>query len=126
MIWTCGASDKDEDCASGSLSDSLGTVVKLICGCAESEEGSPGTVGGWEIVIIEEVDAGLFDGDVSDHLCSRLVLYVGNVNSERYYVIMMKGSLTFRSERLQRMERQRRGYLCVPCCNEEYVSERVK
>lgn len=42
-------------------------MVKLICGCAESED-SPGTVGGWEIVIIEEVDAGLFDGDVSDHL----------------------------------------------------------
>ena len=31
-------------------------------------EGSPGTVGGWDMVIIEEVDAGLFDGDVSDHL----------------------------------------------------------
>ena len=67
VSWSCGAPHKDKGCASGSLSDSPRTVVKLICGCAESE-GSPGTVGGWEIVIIEEVDAGLFDGDVSDHL----------------------------------------------------------
>jgi len=67
VIWTCGGPHGDEGCASGSLSDSLRTVVKLICGCTESES-SPGTVGGWEIVIIEEVDAGLLDGEVSDHL----------------------------------------------------------
>ena len=67
VIWTFGAPHRNVECASGSLSDSLRTVVKLICGCAESG-GSPGTVGGWEMVIIEEVDAGLFDGEVSDHL----------------------------------------------------------
>ena len=67
VIWSCGFPRWDECCASGSLSDSLRTVVKLICGCVESVS-SPGTVGGWEIVIIEEVDAGLFVGDVSDHL----------------------------------------------------------
>jgi hypothetical protein len=67
VTWTCGDPHRDEGCASWSLSDSLRTVVKLICGCAESE-GSPRTVGGWEIVIIDEVDAGLFDGEVSDHL----------------------------------------------------------
>lgn len=67
VIWSCGFPRWDECCASGSLSDSLRTVVKFICGCVESES-SPGTVGGWEIVMIEEVDAGLFDGDVSDHL----------------------------------------------------------
>lgn len=72
VIWTCGPVDKDEGRASGSLSDSLRTVVKLICGCADSEgDSSPGTTGGWEMVIIEDVDAGLFDGDVSDHLYFR-------------------------------------------------------
>lgn len=60
-------------------------MVKLICGCAESED-SPGTVGGWEIVIIEEVDAGLFDGDVSDHLWFK----ISGVCWE--YLIMMKGA----------------------------------
>jgi hypothetical protein len=69
-MWSCGAPGKDEGCASGSLSDSFGTVVKSIWGCAESEKGPPGIVGGWEIVIIEEVDAGLCFGDVSDHLYS--------------------------------------------------------
>lgn len=68
VIWTCGGPNMDERRASGSLSDSLRSVVKLICGCAESEEGPPGIVGGWEIVITEEVDAGLFEGEVSDHL----------------------------------------------------------
>jgi hypothetical protein len=74
VIWTCGAPERDGDCESGSLSNSLGTEVKLICGCVESDErgeGSPGTMGGWEMVMIEEVDAGLFDGDVSDHLYSK-------------------------------------------------------
>lgn len=72
VIWTCGPPDKDEGRASGSLSDSLRTVVKLICGCADSEgDSSPGTTGGWEMVIIEDVDAGLFEGDVSDHLYFR-------------------------------------------------------